>query len=164
MSSHLRRFLLLTLSHAETDDRVHYTPHFVASKCRSLVNCQSVIVPKELHKADGYQYHVGILNNTANSNTAAKKFCKGFPEFEGRQLHLSFHRSWITVCECALKQDFRFFFWKTTKDQINDLLNIRKRKKKVGSFMKRLRKCSALKKVVADNTLTTQASKKIIFQ
>lgn len=34
------------------------------SKCRSLFNCESVIVPKELH--------VGILNDTVSRHTAAK--------------------------------------------------------------------------------------------
>ena len=93
MSSHLRRFLLLTLSHAESDDRVHYTPLFVASKCRTLLECQSIIVAKELHKSEGFHYYVGVLNKVASIHTVAKKFREGFSKFEGRQLHLSFHRN-----------------------------------------------------------------------
>ena len=159
MSSHLKKFLLLTLSHAESGYSVHYTPHFVASKCRSLVNCESVIVVKKSHKNEGYHYHVGMVNNTANSHTATKKFCEGFSEFEGRQLYLSFHRSWATVCAYALKQDSDLFLWGITKDQINDLLNAKKRKKKGGSFIERLRKCSPWEEVLADDILATQASK-----
>lgn len=88
MSSHIRKFILLTLSHAESGGRSHYTPHFVTSKCRSLFNCESVIVAKELHQNKGYHYHVGVLNDTASYNTAAKLLRGSFPEFEGRQLNV----------------------------------------------------------------------------
>ena len=138
---------------------MHYTPHFVVSKCRSLVNCQSVIVTKELHKSEGFHYHVGILNNSASSHTAVKQFREGFSEFEGRQLHLSFYKSWITVCEYTLKQDSDPFLWGITKNQINDLLNVRRKNKKGGSFIERLRKCSSWEDMLADDILATQASK-----
>ena len=54
MNTKIRKYILLTLSHAENGERSHYTPHFVVSKCRSLFNCESLIVAKELHKTKGY--------------------------------------------------------------------------------------------------------------
>ena len=134
MSENIRRFLLLTLSYAEKSECAHYKPHFVVSKCRSLFNCESVIVPKESHKGE---YHVGILNNTASRYTATKKFREGFPEFEGRQLNLSFHKSWSTVCDYVLKQDPNPFVWGTTTKELNNLLSAKKTKKKPETFVVR---------------------------
>ena len=78
----------MTLSHAEIGDRVHYGEHFVVSKCRSLFNCESIAVGKELHVTSGYHYHVGILNDTASCHTVAKILRDFFPEFQGRQLNV----------------------------------------------------------------------------
>jgi hypothetical protein len=115
----IRKYLLLTLTHAELGDRAHYTPHFVVSKCRSLFNCQAVVVSKELHKAGGYHYHVGILNDTASKNTCTTKLRSAFSEFEGRQFNVSFHKSWNTICAYLLKQDKNPFCWGTTKEECN---------------------------------------------
>ena len=103
MNSHIRKNILLTLSHAESGERSHYTPHFVVSTCRSLFNCEGVIVAKKLHKSKGYHYHVGILNDTASRYTAGKTLRKSFPEFDGRQLNISFHNIVNTICEYIFK-------------------------------------------------------------
>ena len=66
---------------------------------RSLVNCESVVVRKELHKGD---YHVEILNNTYIQQQ--KSFVNAFQNLRVVffLLNLSFHRRW---CEYVLKQD-----------------------------------------------------------
>lgn len=153
MSSHIRRFILLTLSHAECGDRVHYTPHFVVSKCRSLFNCESVIVAKELHKAKGYHYHIGILNDTASYHTSTQILRDAFPEFDGRQLNVSFHRSWITICEYVFKQDEDPFCWGTTKERIRTLFSARKGSKKSKNLMTRLSGCETWNDVLKDSIL-----------
>jgi hypothetical protein len=99
MSENYRKFILLTLNHVESGECSQYTPYFVVSKCRSIFNCESIIVAKELHKEKGYHYHVGILNNTASRYTAANLLRESFPEFTGRQYNVSFHKSWATICE-----------------------------------------------------------------
>lgn len=159
MSSHLRRFILLTLTHAESGDRVHYTPHFVISKCRSIFNCESVIVAKELHANEGYHYHIGILNDTASRHTATKLLRDSFPEFDGRQLNVSFHKSWNTICEYILKQDIDPFCWGTTKEQCEERLNSRKGGKKKLSFMKLLRECETWSDVIENDYLANRVSK-----
>ena len=116
---------------AESGDRVDYTPHFVVSS-RSLFNCESVIVAKQLHKNSGYYYSIGILNHTASYHTATKLLRKSFPEFDGRQLNVSFHKSWNTICEYIFKQDESPFCWGTTKEQCRERINRKKTGKKTG--------------------------------
>lgn len=159
MNSHIRKFILLTLSHAESGDRSHYTSHFVVSKCRSLFNCESVIVAKELHKEKGYHYHVGILNDTASRHTAAKILREAFSEFDGRQLNVSFHKSWNTICEYIFKQDQDPYCWGTTKEQCRERLHRKKTGKKGLDFLSRLQKCETWSDVVQDNVLANRVSK-----
>lgn len=153
MTSQLRRFILLTLSHVESGDRSHYTPHFVVSKCRSLFNCESVVVAKELHKTEGSHYHVGILNDTASYNTAAKLLRSSFPEFEGRQLNVSFHKGWNTICEYIFKEDQDPFCWGTTKEQCRERFHRKKTGKKSKDLITRLRNCETWNDVLADTIL-----------
>ena len=153
MSSHIRRFILLTLSHAESGDRSHYTSHFVVSKCRSLFNCESLIVAKELHKEKGYHYHVGILNDTASRHTAATLLRSSFPEFEGRQLNVSFHKSWNSICEYVFKEDQDPYCWGTTKEQCRERLHRKKAGKKSYDLISRLRNCERWDDVLTDSIL-----------
>lgn len=159
MSSHIRKYILLTLSHAESGERSHYTAHFVVSKCRSLFNCESIIVAKELHKAKGYHYHVGILNDTASRYTAANTLRKSFPEFDGRQLNVSFHKSWNTICEYIFKQDQEPYCWGTTKAQCRERLHRKKTGKKGLDLLSRLRRCETWFDVIQDDFLATKVSK-----
>ena len=159
MSTNLRKYILLTLTHAESGERSHYTPHFVVSKCRSLFNCESVVVAKELHKASGYHYHIGILNDTATRYTAARLLRESFREFEGRQLNVSFHKSWNTICEYIFKQDSEPFCWGTTKEECRERIRRRKTGKKGLDFMTRLRNCETWKDVVNDDLLANRVSK-----
>jgi hypothetical protein len=46
MTSTIRKYLLVTLSHAEKYG--HYSPKFVAAKIRSIFFCKVVIVSREL--------------------------------------------------------------------------------------------------------------------
>ena len=153
MSSHIRKYILLTLTHAECGDRAHYTPHFVVSKCRSLFNCVSVVVAKELHQSEGYHYHVGILNDTASYHTATKILRKSFPEFDGRMLNVSFHKSWNTICEYIFKQDTDPFCWGTSKEQCFERSHRRKKGKKSLDFISRLSACKSWREVITDSFL-----------
>ncbi len=150
MSSHIRKFIFLTLSHVDSGDRTHYTRHFVVSKCRSLFNCESVIVAKELHKDKGYHYHAGILNDTASYNTAAKLLRCSFPECEGRQLNVSFHKGWNSICEYVFKQDQDPYCWGPTKEQCRERLHRKKAGKKSYDLINRLRECDTWNDVLTE--------------
>ena len=133
MSSQIRKYLLLTLSHAEVADRVHYTPHFMLSKCRSLFNCESVVVEKKLHVNQGYHYHVGILNDTASCYTVSRILREFFLEFKGRQLkgyNVTFHKSWTTVRVYVFKQNKDALCWETTESLCVKLLHRREKGKR----------------------------------
>ena len=128
---------------------MHYTPYFVSSKCRSLFNCESIIVGKELHASKGYHYHIGLLNDTASYNTATKTFCLAFWEFPGRQLNVRFHKSWNTICDYVFKQDKDPYCWGTTKEQPLNRLE-RRKKGKMGT---RLKACKSWKEDITDSFL-----------
>jgi len=115
--SHIRRFILLTLSHAERADRQMYTPHFVTTKVRGLFSCDQIVVSRETHAEGGYHYHVGILNCTASVHTATKVLRKAFSEFDGRQLNVSFHKSWKTILKYCLKHDMNPNCWNTSAEE-----------------------------------------------
>ena len=153
MNESVRKFILLTLNHVESGDRTHYTPHFVVSKCRSLFNCESVVVAKELHKEKGYHYHVGIQNDTASRYTAARILRDSFPEFDGRQLNVSYHKSWNTICEYIFKQDKEPYCWGTTKEQCRERFHRKKAGKRSVDFVSRLGACVSWRDVITDSFL-----------
>lgn len=155
----IRKYILLTLSHAEAGSRSHYTPHFVVSKCRTLFNCESVILAKELHKEKGYHYHIGILNNSASRRTATRVFRESFVEFEGSQLNVSFHKSWTTICAYILKQDKNPFCWGTTKEECFERLKRKKIRNKGLDVIQRLKSCSTWKEVLEDSQLGPKVSR-----
>lgn len=73
---------------------------------------REIIVSREEHEEGGYHFHVGVLLGIGIlSKRAPKLFREIFPEFEGAQLHVSFHKSWVTVCKYLLKEDADPFFW-----------------------------------------------------
>ncbi len=140
-------------NHVESGDRRQYTPYFVVSKCKSLFNCESLIVAKELHKEKGYHYHVGIYNDTASRYTAVNKLRESFPEFSGRQLNVSFHKSWATICEYIFKQDQDPYCWGSTKEQCRERLHRKKTGKKGLYFVSPLAACKNWREVIRDSFL-----------
>jgi len=75
--------------------------------------CLSIIVAKEHHAEMGhYHFHIGILLEKGVHRLSAKRtFRKLFPEFEGAQLYVSFHRAHTSVCKYAMKEEKEPFVW-----------------------------------------------------
>ena len=72
----------------------------------------TIIVAREEHDEGGYHFHAGVLLASGILSTRAPKlFREIFPEFEGAQLHVSFHKAWVTVCKYLLKEYSDPFFW-----------------------------------------------------
>lgn len=103
----IRKYLLLTFSHLEfTPERRELTVETFISRLTGLFACKSIIVCKESHVSrGGLHYHVGVWNENASKNTLVSKLRNAFPEFEGRQMHISPHKGWNTVCRYLLKED-----------------------------------------------------------
>lgn len=76
-----------------------------------LIDHCSIIVAREEHEVKGHYYHIGIKNQNANRKNATSKLRAAFPEFAGAQLHVSFHRSWTSVCQYVLKEDANPLVW-----------------------------------------------------
>ena len=121
-SEHLRRFLLITLIHTETEERKHINPKFLVAKFRSLINCQKIIVATEKHKDQGDHFHIGVLNDTASRYTITNVLRKEFSEFEGRAFNVTFHKSFNTIIKYLFKQDPNPYLWGTNKEEcLNDI-------------------------------------------
>ena len=158
MNNHIRKYILLTLTHVGCGETAYYTPHSVVTKCRTLFNCESILVAKKLNKDKGYHYYIGILNDNDSRYTATKVLSEAFPKFEGGQLNVFFHKSWNTTCEYVFKQDSDLFFWGTIKEQCFELLHRKNSGKKDFEFISRLRACHTWSDVIRDNLLADRIS------
>lgn len=118
MKEHIRRYLLLTLSHSE---RRNISPQDIIHKISNLFQCKQIVIAQESHKDNGIHYHIGILNESASRHTVTKILRKTFPMFEGKQLNVSFHKGWNTICHYLLKQDKTPTCWGTSLSEIKIL-------------------------------------------
>lgn len=108
----LRKYILLTLSHVEcTETRRELSTETIINRLTRTFVCKSIVISKESHTSLGYHYHVGLWNESASKHTASSKLRNLFPEFEGRQLDVSFHKGWNTVCTYLLKEDAAPTVW-----------------------------------------------------
>lgn len=105
-NTHLKKFLLLTLSRAdETPERLSLDRNNILIRIKAAMPCTSIIVAKEQHGDTGHNFYVGILiEEGAPRRSTSTLMRKIFPEFEGLQLSVSFQRTWATVCKCVLKE------------------------------------------------------------
>lgn len=78
----------------------------IIDRIRNCFQCLSIIVAREEHEVKG-----GIKKKNANRKNATSKLRAAFPEFAGAQLHVSFHRSWTSVCQYVLKSDANPLVW-----------------------------------------------------
>ena len=83
-NSTLRRYLLITLNHAERGNRSLVTTENIIARLTARFNCKSIIICTEDHNKFGYHKHIGVWNETASKNTLQRVIREAFPEFEGR--------------------------------------------------------------------------------
>lgn len=126
----LRKYLLLTLNHAERENRSLVTAADIIDRLNSVFNCKAIIISKELHRVQGHHLHIGVWNENASKNTMNQRIRKLFPEFEGRQCNVSAHRIWDTVCQYILKQDNTPVVWgEESLEEIKNRLDAKQKKK-----------------------------------
>lgn len=82
-----------------------------SSRLTVTFNCKSIVVSKEIYTSLGHHYHVGIRNENASKHSAVSMIRRLFPEFEGRQLNVSFHKGWNSICSYLLKEDKSPVVW-----------------------------------------------------
>lgn len=120
--STLREFILLTLSHAESRE---ITPPEIVYRLQQKFICLSIVVSKELHKAEeSFHYHIGIHSKSSSKNTCTAQIRSLFQEFEGRQCNVKFHKGFGTVVGYITKIDSSPYVWGVYS--LSDILSLGK--------------------------------------
>lgn len=127
INSNLRRYILFTLSRADKGKRTTIDKGMIVQRIRTCFQCVTILVAKEEHKGEGYHFHVGVLNTCAKRESAPKKLRMAFPEFEGAQIKVTFHKAWPTVCQYVLKEDPHPLIWgEQSLDAIKELVKAKR--------------------------------------
>lgn len=114
------------------------------------------MVSKESHTSSslGYHYHVGVWNESASKYTATLKLRRLFPEFEGRQCNVSYHKGWNTVCAYLLKEDRSPVVWgEESLELVRERGSSAAGKRRGPDLVKLLREKSSWAEVMADDNL-----------
>lgn len=53
-----------------------------------------------------------------------------FPEFEGKELDVSFHRSWSSICTYVTKKDPDVYVWGDQREKIVEIVDSRRQRKR----------------------------------
>lgn len=123
----MRKYILLTLSRADKEGRAALDKKEIADRIRGCFSCISIIVAREQHEEIGHHFHIAIRNICATRDNAPKKLRKAFPEFEGAQMLVTFHKAWATACQYVMKEDPKPLVWgEDTVETIKEMLAARK--------------------------------------
>lgn len=153
----IRRFILITLSHAELRKTVY--PITIVERIQKIFYCQAIVVAKENHEKEGYHYHVGILTDNASKNTATKFIRKKFYEWDGRVIDVKFHKSWPSVVSYILKEDQKPLIWGDfSLAQLKDICYKKNQHKKIekptqGELLERLEEKKDILEIYDDDLL-----------
>ncbi|KAK2658354.1 hypothetical protein Ddye_004887 [Dipteronia dyeriana] len=120
----LRPYILLTLTHAEQEKRNSVTRKEIVERITEVFKCNAIVVAKEMHKEEGFHFHIGIESTNASRNNAARLLRNAFPEFDGAQCFAKFHKAWGTICAYVIKEDKNPLIWgQYTLEQIKEKAN-----------------------------------------
>lgn len=133
--SNFRKFILLTLSRADaTPERANIHREEILLRIEKALMCLSIIVAREQHAdKQHHHFHIGILlEKGVHRLSAPRTFRKLFPEFDGAQLNITFHRAWTSVCKYVMKSDSDALVWgKQSPKQINDAIKAQESHRKL---------------------------------
>lgn len=151
----MRKYILLTLSHADgTVERGALTADLIIARLKEAFVCKSIVISKEIHSSMGFHYHVGLWNESASKYTAISKLRGLFPEFEGCQLDVSYHKGWNTICAYLLKEDKSPVVWgEESLDLVRERASSAAGKRRGPDLVKLLREKSSWEEVMADDNL-----------
>lgn len=112
LKEHLRPHFMITLSHAERDQRALLDKAQCATRVASTFSCNSIVVTKESHRdQSGYHFHIVVEALNASRFNFVKKIRKAFPEFEGASLNVIVGKSLHALVAYAAKLDPEPFVW-----------------------------------------------------
>lgn len=73
-----------------------------------MFTCKSIVIAKEEHmtKGHGHYFYIGILiDRGVHRKAAPRTFRNIFPEWDGAQLHVAYHKAWASICKYLRKED-----------------------------------------------------------
>jgi hypothetical protein len=154
--SSIRKYILLTLSHVDfTEARHNLSSSVIISRLTKAFACKSIVISKEHHVSrGGTHYHIGVWNETVSKYTGPSLLRDMFPEFEGRQLNVSFHKGWNTVCNYCLKEDQDPVVWgEEPLEMVKKRAKSAETKRRGPDLVKLLRDKNSWEEVMADDSL-----------
>lgn len=140
-----RPYILVTLAHTERRERIE--PKRIAEIFKKLFHCKSIVIGREKHKELGEHLHIAIYNYNASRYNAVKRIRQAFPQFEGRQCHIQFHKGLNYMLAYVTKEDKDpYVEGEIDKTKILEIAENARNKKKAGRtpaklLLKALRDC-----------------------
>lgn len=124
--SHIRNFLLITLTHAEREARSAVTREIIKARILELYDkTKIIIIAKEQHEDGGFHYHAGLFT-TVSRHRAEKMLRSAFPEWEGMAIDLKMKRGWPVICAYVTKEDRDFLVWGASQEEIWEQARVHK--------------------------------------
>lgn len=115
-----RRFVYKDLSHSVmTHNDVYSFLRWVIEKAQTSISpciqrikeaepdvvCDIIVAVQENHKKEGVHIHIALHTVRASRHTAIARIRNVFPEFEGRQCHIGFQKSWAKTVDYLFKEN-----------------------------------------------------------
>lgn len=154
----LKPYILVTLAHAERREQIE--PKRIAEIFKRLFNCKSIVIAKETHKELGDHLHIAIYNDNASRNNAVKRIRKAFPQFEGRQCNVTFHKGLNYMLAYVTKEDKDpYVEGEIDKNKVLEIAENARKKKRAGrkpakEILRALRECQKWEDVYENDELT----------
>lgn len=155
----LRKYILFTFPHADsTVERKALTADLIIARLKEAFVCKSIVISKENHVSrGGIHYHVGLWNENASKHTFLSRLRDTFPEFEGRQLNVSCHKGWNSICKYLLKEDPTPTVWgEESLELVKNRARSAANKSRGPDLVKLLREKKTWEEVLADDRLVNK--------
>jgi len=110
-AGNLRKFILITLAQSGKGERKGIEPQEMGKRVENLFECTAIVIAREEHQDGEGHHHIAVLNQNASRKNATMKIRKAFPEWQGRQCNVAFHRAWRTLCAYVTKEDKNPYVW-----------------------------------------------------
>jgi len=109
VSGHIRRWVMITLSHLENVPGM--TENEAVKRLTEAFGVYRIVIGRELHKDGNRHWHIVMQSMDASKNNVTKKIRALFSEFSGRGINVQFsYKGWSTPLKYAVKDgDFLIF-------------------------------------------------------
>lgn len=128
--SHVRRWVMITLSHLENAASV--TEPTVVQRLTETFDVYRIVIGRERHADGNRHWHVLMQSANASKNNVTKKLRGLFPEFTGRGINVSYaYKGWGTPLKYVTKDGDFSVYGNYDVDQLQEDLKAVKGKRKM---------------------------------